>query len=115
MIRKASIMKVFANCHEEYRKRHDELWPEMEKMLLAHGVNTYSIFLESNSNTLFTYLEIEDEGLWAKSADTPECQRWWDYMKDIMETNPDHSPVSTPLPEVFHLEQRYQVNSGGVR
>lgn len=106
MIRKASAMKVFAGCQEEYRKRHDELWPEMEEMLLAHGVNTYSIFLDSASNTLFTYLEIEDEELWAKSADTAVCRKWWNYMKDIMETNPDNSPVSIELPEVFHLKAK---------
>ena len=113
MIRKASIMKVFADCHEEYRKRHDELWPEMEEMLLAHGVSTYSIFLDAGSHTLFTYLEIEDEELWAKSADTPVCRKWWDYMKDIMETNPDHSPVSIELSEVFHLGHRHHVLNGG--
>lgn len=105
MIRKAAIMKVFEGCHEEYRKRHDELWPEMKEMLLKHGVITYSIFLDEATHTLFAYLEIEDEELWAKSADTEVCRRWWDYMKDIMETNPDNSPVSHSLAEVFHLQK----------
>jgi L-rhamnose mutarotase len=103
MIRKAAVMKVFEGCHEEYKKRHDELWPEMEQMLLEHGVNTYSIFLDAGTNTLFAYLEISDEALWAKVADTAICRKWWDYMKDIMETNEDHSPVSKDLREVFHL------------
>ncbi|WP_019637653.1 L-rhamnose mutarotase [Paenibacillus fonticola] len=103
MIRKASVMKVFKGCHEEYRKRHDELWPEMEQMLLEHGVVSYSIFLDEETDVLFAYLEIEDEELWSKSADTAICRKWWEYMKDIMETNADHSPVSRELKDVFYL------------
>lgn len=111
MIRKAAIMKVFEGCHEEYQRRHDELWPEMEAMLLEHGMNTYSIFLDAGTHTLFAYLEIADEQLWAKTADTEICRKWWDYMKDIMETHEDHSPVSRDLPEVFNL--RTSMFSGG--
>jgi len=105
MIRKAAAMKVFPGCHEEYRKRHDELWPEMKEMLIQHGMITYSIFLEEATDTLFAYLEIADEALWAKTADTAICRKWWDYMKDIMETREDHSPVSRELKEVFFLHQ----------
>lgn len=61
-------------------------------------------FLDETTHTLFAYLEIEDEALWAKSADTEICRKWWDYMKDIMRTNPDNSPESRELTEVFHLE-----------
>lgn len=103
MIRKASVMKVFKDCHEEYRRRHDELWPEMREMLLSHGVVSYSIFLDEETDSLFAYLEIEDEERWAKAADTPVCRKWWDYMKDIMETNEDNSPVSRELKDVFFL------------
>jgi L-rhamnose mutarotase len=104
MIRKASIMKVFKDCHEEYRRRHDELWPEMREMLLEHGVVSYSIFLDEENNLLFAYLEIEDEERWAKSAETSVCSKWWEYMEDIMETNEDNSPVSRELKEVFFLK-----------
>lgn len=104
-IRQASVMKVFENCHEEYKKRHDELWPEMQDMLLNHGVVTYSIFLDERTSSLFAYLEIEDEALWAKAADTAICRKWWDYMRDIMETNEDASPVSIPLKDVFHIQK----------
>lgn len=103
MIRKAFIMNVYPECHEEYRRRHDELWPEMVEMLQAHGARSYSIFLDAASSKLFGYLEIEDEELWSKSAETEICQKWWAYMKDIMETNDDNSPVVTDLREVFHL------------
>lgn len=103
MIRKASVMKVYKQHHEEYRRRHDELWPEMEQMLREHGMVEYSIFLDPATDNLFAYLVITDEELWARSADTEVCRRWWAYMKDIMETNTDDSPVAHELTEVFRL------------
>ncbi|EIW26228.1 L-rhamnose mutarotase [Pelosinus fermentans] len=104
MIRKACLMKVFANCHAEYKRRHDEIWPEMAQMLKEYGAHYYSIYLDPTSNTLFAYLEIEDEERWNKSAQTQICQKWWDYMKDVMETNPDNSPIVVNLQEVFYQE-----------
>ncbi|MCP8967758.1 L-rhamnose mutarotase [Ectobacillus ponti] len=104
MIRKGFIMSVYPDCHEEYEKRHNEIWPEMVEMLRAHGAHSYSIFLEPATSKLFGYLEIADEALWSKSAETAICRKWWDYMGDIMETNPDNSPVVTELVEVFHLD-----------
>ncbi|OWR31852.1 L-rhamnose mutarotase [Saccharibacillus sp. O23] len=103
MIRKASVMKVYKEHHEEYRRRHDELWPEMEQMLREHGMIEYSIFLDPATDNLFAYLVVTDEELWARSADTEVCRRWWAYMKDIMETNADDSPVAHELTEVFRL------------
>jgi len=103
MIRKAFAMKVFADCHAEYQKRHDEIWPEMVEMLHEHGAQSYSIFLDAKTNTLFAYLEIEDEERWSKTVETEICQKWWAYMKDVMETHADHSPVTVELQEVFHL------------
>jgi L-rhamnose 1-epimerase len=104
MIRKGIVMKVFSGFHDEYKKRHDELWSEMVEMIHEYGGKNYSIFLDADTNTLFGYLEIEDEAKWSKSAETEICQKWWAYMKDIMETNPDNSPVSIELKEVFHLD-----------
>lgn len=104
MIRKGSIMKLFNGFEDEYKKRHDEIWPEMVEMLHKYGAKNYSIFLDSNTNNLFAYVEVEDEELWSKTAETEICKKWWAYMKDIMEANPDNSPVSTELKEVFHLD-----------
>ena len=104
MIRKATIMKVFNGFEEEYKKRHDKIWHEMIEMLHQYGAKNYSIFLDAKTNNLFAYLEIEDEELWTKGAETDICKKWWNYMKDIMETNEDNSPVSFELTEVFHLD-----------
>ncbi|MFN7252671.1 MAG: L-rhamnose mutarotase [Anaerobacillus sp.] len=103
MIRKATIMKVNHDSFEEYKKRHDELWPEMAVMLKEHGSHNYSIFLDEETATLFAYVEIESEEKWDQVAKTDICQKWWAYMKDIMETNEDNSPVSKELQEVFYL------------
>lgn len=73
-------------------------------MIHAHGGRNYSIFLDENTLTLFAVIEIEDEELWARGADTAINRKWWDFMADIMETNPDNSPVSVDLPMLFHLD-----------
>ena len=104
MIRKASIMYVHNNCFGEYKRRHDEIWPEMVEVLKNHGAHNYSIFLDETSGQLFAYVEIESEARWEAIAQTEICQRWWAYMKDIMKTNEDNSPVSVPLTDVFYLK-----------
>lgn len=105
MIRKASIMKVYKDCYDEYKRRHDNIWPEMEKMLNEYGAHNYSIFLDEKTGNLFSYLEIENEELWNRSAKTDICKKWWEYMKDVMDTNEDNSPVEIPLKELFHLKE----------
>ncbi|MDF2485005.1 MAG: L-rhamnose mutarotase RhaM [Herbinix sp.] len=97
-------MKLLDGREEEYTKRHNELWPEMVDMLHAHGGKNYTIFLDRETNILFGTIEISDEELWAKAADTTINRKWWDFMADIMETNMDHSPVSKPLINVFHMD-----------
>lgn len=104
MIRKAFLMHVHPHQHAEYEKRHNPIWPELEQTLKDHGVHTYSIFLDEQTNQLFGYVEIEDEARWEAIAQTPVCRKWWAYMKDMMPTHPDNSPVSRDLKEVFHIE-----------
>lgn len=97
-------MKLNEGQAKEYEKRHNQLWPEMIDMLHEHGASNYSIFLDEETNTLFGYIEIEDEEVYSKSADTEINRKWWDFMADIMETNPDNSPVSKDLKMLFHLD-----------
>ena len=103
-MRKSFKMKLYKGQEKEYEKRHNELWDEMKQMIHEYGGKNYSIFLDKETNILYGYIEIEDEETWAKSAQTEICQNWWAYMADIMETNPDQSPVSVDLKEVFHLD-----------
>ena len=97
-------MYLHPGMEAEYKRRHDALWPEMIEMIHAYGGKNYTIFLDRDTNTLFGYLEIENEEKWADSANTAICRKWWDYMADIMDTNPDNSPVSEDLVPVFHLD-----------
>lgn len=101
---KAFKMKIYKGMALEYEKRHNELWPQMRDMIHEYGGSNYSIFLDKETNILYGYIEIESEEKWAKSADTPINRKWWDFMADIMETNPDNSPVCTDLYQVFHLD-----------
>ena len=105
MIRKAFVMTVKAGCEAEYVKRHNPIWPELEATLKAHGVRSYTIFLHPESRQLFAYAEIEDEERWNAVAQTEVCQRWWAHMKDLMPYNPDGSPASAAVREIFHIEQ----------
>ena len=102
-MRKAFKMKIYEGMAEEYKKRHDHLWPEMVEMIHAYGGSNYAIFLDEATCILYGMLEVEDEARWAASSQDPRCRKWWAYMADIMETNDDNSPVSTDLKEVFYL------------
>ena len=104
MIHKSFKMHLYEGMAEEYERRHNLLWPEMKDMIHEYGGHNYSIFLDSETNVLYGYIAIEEEEKWAKSADTAINRKWWDYMADIMDTNPDNSPVSVDLKPVFHLD-----------
>lgn len=104
MIRKAFIMTVYPDKHEEYEKRHNEIWPEMVEELHRHGASNYSIFLDKESSKLFGYVEIENEEKWSEMAKTEINQKWWEFMEPVMETHSDKSPVSIDLKEVFHMD-----------
>ncbi len=97
-------MKLFPGFKEEYRKRHNEIWPELVKLLKDQGVGNYSIWLDEETNTLFAYQEQSGESSSQDLGATEIVQKWWEYMADIMETNPDNSPISIPLEEVFYME-----------
>ena len=103
MIRKAFVMSVNPDKHDEYQKRHNPIWQELEGILKVNGVHNYSIFLHKETNQLFAYAEIEDEDKWNHIAKTDICKKWWKYMSDIMPSNRDNSPLSIDLTEVFHI------------
>jgi L-rhamnose mutarotase len=104
--RKAFRMSVNEGAEEEYARRHQPIWKDLEETLLAHGVRTYSIYLDPDTRDLFGYVEYETDEQWNAIADTEVCQRWWRHMRDVMPANADASPVSRDLREVFHIESR---------
>jgi L-rhamnose mutarotase len=104
MIRRAFRMSVNAGQEQEYARRHSPIWRELEDTLIAHGVLSYSIFLDPATRDLFAYAEIDSEERWQAIAQTEVCRRWWAHMREIMPSNPDDSPTSTPLTEVFHIQ-----------
>ena len=103
-MRIAFKMKIKPGCAEEYKKRHDALWPDLKKLLAEAGIYDYSIFLDEETNTLFAVQKTRSSAGSQDLAKNEIVQRWWRYMADIMDTNPDYSPVSVPLTEVFRLE-----------
>jgi L-rhamnose mutarotase len=105
MLRKAFRMSVHPDRHEEYIRRHNPIWRELEDALLAHGVRSYSIYLDPQTSDLFGYAEIESEERWQAIAATEVCRRWWRHMREMMPCNPDDSPTARDLREVFHIER----------
>ena len=103
MHRVAFKMKLFKGTEAEYKRRHDEIWPELKSLLKTTGIEDYSIFLDEESNVLFGVMKVEDKMRLDKLPGHPVMKKWWAYMKDIMETNDDNSPVSIRLNEVFYL------------
>jgi L-rhamnose mutarotase len=97
--------KMYLNpgLSEEYRRRHDAIWPELAALLRQSGIANYSIHLDPETNVLFAYLERGDDHKMDALPDHPVMRRWWERMKDIMRVHPDGSPVATPLVEMFHL------------
>lgn len=87
-----------------YKQRHDELWPELRQLLKEAGVCEYSIFLDEETSTLFAFQKVSSNSGSQDLGQTEIVQKWWAFMSDIMKTNPDNSPVSTALEEVFYLE-----------
>lgn len=103
MNRFAFKMKLNPGQAEEYRRRHDAIWPELAQLLTKAGISNYSIHLDSETNTLFGYLERSDGHSMAELPLDPVMKKWWAYMGDIMATNADGSPVAIPLEEMFYL------------
>jgi L-rhamnose mutarotase len=104
MKRKAFKMYLKPGCEEEYEKRHAAIWPELRELLSKNGVYDYSIHWDKETNILFAFQKTKGEESSQNMGTHPIVQKWWDYMADIMEVNPDNSPVSIPLPEVFHMD-----------
>lgn len=97
-------MKLFPGYKEEYSRRHNAIWPELKELLSKSGVRDYTIFFDEETNTLFAVQKQEGDASSQDLGTNPIVQKWWKYMADIMETNPDLSPVSIPLEELFHMD-----------
>jgi L-rhamnose mutarotase len=96
-------MKLFPGYADEYKRRHDEIWPNLVLLLKETGIMDYSIFLDEETNSLFGIFESQEPILSENLPKNVIMQEWWRYMSDIMESNADGSPVSVPLKEVFYL------------
>ena len=104
MKREAFKMFLKPGCEEEYARRHAAMWPEMQKILKESGVYDYSIFWDKDTNILFAVQKVTGDENSQDLGDRDIVQKWWDYNADIMEVNPDNSPISIPLAEVFRLD-----------
>ncbi|MBK0383603.1 L-rhamnose mutarotase [Pedobacter sp. SD-b] len=104
MKRLAFKMYLNPGQKEEYKKRHNELWPELHKLLKDAGLSEYSIFLDEETNTLFAFQKVSGDVGSQDLANNAIVKKWWAFMADAMRVNPDNSPVSVELEEIFYME-----------
>ena len=104
MIRNAFKMKLKPGMVEEYKKRHDEIWPELSQAHTDAGIFDYSIYFDEESLTLFAFQKLTDDNTADGLKDLEIVQQWWGHMADLMETHPNKMPVFKPLAEVFHMD-----------
>jgi len=104
MKRNVFKMKLKPGFEAEYKKRHDEIWPELKAEISKAGVRDYSIYLDEQTLTLFAVQKLTGRNRAGGLPDSGVVRKWWAYMADIMETNPDNSPVEVGLKEVFHMD-----------
>jgi len=100
---RAFRMKLKPGTVAEYKRRHDELWPDLARALGEAGIYDYSIFLDEETLHLFAVLKLwPDHKIEALPA-KPVMQRWWDYMADLMEVEPGNRPREWPLEQMFYF------------
>ena len=104
MTRFAFKMQLKPGFEDEYKKRHDEIWSELNDLLSEAGISNFSIFLDEETLTLFAIEELSDDNTVNDLQNNPLMRKWWDYMADVMDYNPDGTPVVIPLKEVFHMD-----------
>lgn len=100
----AFLMKLKPGFEAEYKKRHDEIWPELSAVLTEAGVYDYSIYLDRATGILFAVQKRTENNTADDLPNHPVVKKWWAYMADIMDTNADNSPVSTSIECVFHMD-----------
>ena len=102
----AYTMKLKPNAADEYKRRHDEIWPEVITLLHEHGIHDFSIFHDELTSTLFVVYRTSS--IETASNDTLRqaevIQRWWKYMADLVEFNDDETPMTHPLKILFHMD-----------
>jgi L-rhamnose mutarotase len=104
MKRNAFAMRLKPGMEREYQKRHSEIWPELKAELRKAGISDYSIYLDPKTLRLFAFQYVADDATDALLSTRPIVRKWWDSMKDLMDTNPDNSPVVDDLVEMFHMD-----------
>ncbi len=106
MIRKAFMIRAKPGMAMEYQRRHNPIWPDLKKVLKAHGIHNYSIFLQEDSGALFGYMEVENEEIFHKIGESEVARQWWKYMTEVLVCESDESPKAKEvmLKEVFHLD-----------
>ena len=106
MKRYAFVFRIKPELKAEYKKAHDEIWPDMARAINESGIRNYSIFFREDG-TLFAYLEAEDPEKAFEYIGKQEVSARWEKAMDryFIKANPHIlGPEKTVLEEVFHID-----------
>ena len=102
MIRRAFTMQLKPGGLEEYRRQHDEIWPELVAEIERSGIGQITIF--EADPMLVLYSEIRDPDAWDRLWASEVHGRWGAIMNELMAVDTTGAPMADELREVFHLE-----------
>jgi L-rhamnose mutarotase len=102
MIRRAFTMRLKPGGLPEYKRYHDEIWPELVAEIERQGVGQITIF--EDDPVLFLYSEIADPDAWDRLWHTEIHDKWGQVMSQFMVFNDEGIVDSHPVREIFHLE-----------
>ena len=100
----AFLMRLKSGNEREYRRRHDEIWPELRAALTRAGIRDYSIFLDERTLDLFAVLRLAPDNTRSELPSLPIMRRWWDFMADLMEVDETNRPIERALTPMFHMD-----------
>ena len=104
MLRAGFAMQLKPGNEEEYKRRHDEIWPRLVAVLEKAGVRDYVIYLDPRSGTLYASQKLTEHNTADDLPNNEVVKEWWASMAELMETNPDNSPVVHDLKEMFYMD-----------
>jgi len=100
----AFLTRLKPGHESEYRRRHTQIWPELQAALSGAGVRDYSIFLDPVTLSLFAVLRLTPDNTRNELPSLPVMRRWWDFMADLMEVDETNRPLERALTRVFHMD-----------
>lgn len=95
---------IYEGKEAEYKKRHDEIWPELVAAIKEAGFRNYSLFRRGTQIVGYCEFEVNMEKSFAKLGEHEANARWAKWFEDIIVNLTDNSGNLMVMQEVWHLD-----------